>query len=56
MRPRRSGAPEPDELLRDLLGLDPGLRREPYYGEQAIFYNPGGLAPLMGHLRRDQGP
>jgi hypothetical protein len=37
---------EPDKILRDLLELDPGLRLETYYGEQAIFYNPAGAAPL----------
>ncbi len=37
---------EPEEILRDLLRLDPGLRRERYWGEQSLFYNPGGVAPL----------
>jgi hypothetical protein len=37
---------EPEEVLIDLLGFDPGLRREAYYGERSIFYNPGGVAPL----------
>lgn len=37
---------KPEEILSDLLALDPGLRREAYYGERAIFYNPGGDAPL----------
>ncbi len=37
---------EPEEILRDLLGLDPGLRRKRYWGEQSLFYNPGGVAPL----------
>jgi hypothetical protein len=37
---------EPEELLSNLLGLDPGLRRKAYYGERSIFYNPGGVAPL----------
>jgi len=41
-----SDALEPEEILRDLLRLDAGLRVEPYYGEQAIFYNPGAVAPL----------
>ena len=39
-------AVEPEEILRDLLGLDPGLRRERYWGESSIFYNPGRVAPL----------
>ena len=37
---------EPEEILRDLLGLDPGLRQERYWGEQSLFYNPGRVAPL----------
>src|SRR5918995_6575253 len=39
-------AAEPEEIFADLLGLDRGLRREAYYGERSIFYNPGGRAPL----------
>jgi hypothetical protein len=37
---------EPEELLTDLLRFDTGLRRQPYYGERSIFYNPGDAAPL----------
>lgn len=37
---------EPEEILRDLLGLDPGLRQERYWGERSLFYNPGRTAPL----------
>jgi hypothetical protein len=37
---------EPEEILSDLLDLDRGLKRERYYGEHALFYNPGGAAPL----------
>jgi hypothetical protein len=37
---------DPEDILRDLLGLDPGLRLERYWGEQSVFYNPGRLAPL----------
>jgi hypothetical protein len=37
---------EPEELRSDLLGLDPGLRREAYDGEGSVFPNPGGVAPL----------
>ena len=40
------GVIEPEEILRDLLGLDPGLRRERYWGEDSVFYNPGRVAPL----------
>ncbi|MDQ3822676.1 MAG: hypothetical protein M3321_05490 [Actinomycetota bacterium] len=39
-------AVEPEEILRHLLGLDPGLRRERYWGEDSVFYNPGRSAPL----------
>jgi hypothetical protein len=37
---------EPGEILTDLLGLDAGLRQEPYWGERSIFYNPRKIAPL----------
>ncbi len=33
-------------ILCDLLQLDPDLRRERYWGEQSLFYNPGRVAPL----------
>lgn len=36
----------PNAILTDLLELDPALRRERYWGESSIFYNPGGIAPL----------
>jgi hypothetical protein len=36
----------PEERLRELLSLDPGLRRERDWGEQSIFHNPGRRAPL----------
>lgn len=39
-------AAEPEQILRDLVGLDPGLRLERYWGERSIFYNPGRAAPL----------
>src|SRR5918994_6665083 len=39
-------AVQPEEIMRDLLGLDPDLRRERYWGEQSLFYNPGRVAPL----------
>jgi hypothetical protein len=41
-----SDALAPGEILRDVLRLDPGLRVAPYYSERAVFYNPGGVAPL----------
>jgi hypothetical protein len=37
---------EPAQILGDVLRFDPALRCEPYYGERALFYNPGGRAPL----------
>jgi hypothetical protein len=50
---------KPEELLSELLGLDPGLRREAYYGERSIFYNPGGVAPLgtiVASIKDHDGP
>ena len=32
--------------MRDLLRLDTALRRERYWGEQSVFYNPARAAPL----------
>jgi Family of unknown function (DUF6194) len=37
---------DPEAILRGLLGLDPGLRLERYWGERSIFYNPGRVEPL----------
>ena len=37
---------EPGEILSDLLGLDPDLALERYWGERSVFYNPGRAAPL----------
>lgn len=37
---------EPEEILDELLGLDPALTRERYWGEDAIFLNPRRAAPL----------
>ncbi len=50
---------EPEEVLSDLLGLDPDLRLEPYYGERSIFYNPRGIAPLgvlVASVKEQDGP
>jgi hypothetical protein len=45
--PARPPCPiEPEEILSDLLGSDPGLNLERYWGERSIFYNPGRKAPL----------
>jgi hypothetical protein len=35
-----------EEILSDLLGHDPGLNLERYWGERSIFYNPDRKAPL----------
>ena len=43
---RDSATIEPEEILGELLGLDPGLRQERYWGERSLFYNPGRVAPL----------
>lgn len=43
---RNSATIEPEEILGELLGLDPGLRQERYWGERSLFYNPGRVAPL----------
>ena len=50
---------EPEAVLRDLLARDPDLRLERYYGERAVFYNPGGAAPLgviFASLKDRDGP
>jgi hypothetical protein len=50
---------DPEQILRELLALDPALRRERYYGERAIFYNPGGEAPLgviFASIKDHDGP
>ena len=50
---------EPGEVLRELLRLDPGLRLERYWGEDAIFYNPSGAAPLgviLAAIKDHDGP
>jgi hypothetical protein len=49
----------PEEILGDLLELHPGLRLEPYWGERAVFYNPGGAAPLgviLAAIKDHDGP
>ena len=50
---------EPRELLEWVLSLDPDLRRERYYGEDAVFYNPGAEAPLgriVAAVKHGDGP
>ncbi len=59
MASRAFPAIEPEELLSDLLRLDPALRREAYYRERSIFYNPGGVAPLgaiLASIKDRDGP
>lgn len=48
-----------EELLRELLALDPAMTREHYYGERAVFYNPGRVAPLgiiVASVKDHDGP
>jgi hypothetical protein len=50
---------EAEEILSELLGLDPGLTRERYWGEDAVFYNPGRAAPLgviLAAIKDHDGP
>ena len=52
-------AADPEEILADLLTLDPGLKRQAYYGERSVFYNPGGSAPLgaiVASIKDRDGP
>jgi hypothetical protein len=44
--PHRHEPVEPEDILPDLLRLDPDLRRVRYWGEDSIFYNPHGVAAL----------
>jgi hypothetical protein len=49
----------PEEILSALLGLDPHLRRERYWGEDAIFFNPRRKAPLgiiLAAIKDHDGP
>ncbi len=49
----------PDAILEELLGHDPDLRLERYYGERSIFYNPGGARPLgriLYSIKERDGP
>jgi hypothetical protein len=50
---------DPDQILAALLDLDLGLRLERYYGERAVFYNPGRVAPLgviLAAIKDHDGP
>jgi Family of unknown function (DUF6194) len=50
---------EPEEILSALLELGPGLTLEAYYGERAVFYNPGRARPLgiiLASVKDRDGP
>ena len=50
---------DPEEILATLLELDPGLRQARYYGERAVFYNPGRAAALgviFASVKHHDGP
>ena len=54
-----TGALAPEDILARLQRLDPKLRRKHYYGEQALFYNPGDTAPLgviFASIKDHDGP
>jgi hypothetical protein len=54
-----SPAVAPEEVLTDLLGFDPGLGLERYWGERSVFYNPGRTAPLgviFASIKEHDGP
>jgi hypothetical protein len=53
------GALAPGDILARLQRLDPELRRKRYYGEEALFYNPGDSAPLgviFASIKDHDGP
>ena len=50
---------DPSEIVSSVLELDPEVRLQAYYGEQSLFYNPGGVAPLgviFASLKENDGP
>lgn len=56
---RISASVEPEEILNDLLGLDPSVQLERYYGERSAFYNPNREAPLgviFASVKEQDGP
>jgi len=58
-RPSTRGSIEPEQVLGELLALDPGLKRERYWGEDAVFFNPRGQAPLgviLAAIKDHDGP
>ena len=49
----------PEDVLGELVALDPALTRQRYYGERAVFYNPGRTAPLgviVASVKAHDGP
>jgi hypothetical protein len=54
-----AAAMPPEDVLRELVALDPAMTRQRYYGERAVFYNPGRAAPLgviVASVKDDDGP
>jgi hypothetical protein len=52
-------AKSPEDVLRDLLALDPAMALQRYYGERAVFYNPDRAAPLgviVASVKDHDGP
>jgi hypothetical protein len=48
-----------EDVLRDHFALDPALTLQRYYGERAVFYNPGRAAPLgviVASVKDHDGP
>ena len=59
MANRALPAVKAEELLSELLGLDPGLRRQADDGERSILDNPRGAAPLgtiVASVKDHDGP
>jgi Family of unknown function (DUF6194) len=49
----------PEDLLSELVALDPAMTLQRYYGERAVFYNPGRAAPLgiiVASVKDHDGP
>jgi hypothetical protein len=54
-----AAAMPPEDVLGELLALDPALTLQRYYGESAVFYNPGRAAPLgviVASVKDHDGP
>jgi hypothetical protein len=49
----------PQDVLRELVALDPAMTLQRYYGECAVFYNPGRAAPfgvIVASVKDRDGP